>query len=122
MPIIQKLQLKHKIKKFYHIFWKVLDYDHEFKVHTLGYNDLTDVLFDIHEILDGCDYDETDPMTVWLDKLYDQIIKFRDKEPLTLNSILFNICNTKKNGHYELRSYTAPIYKFAQWLYKKGVI
>jgi hypothetical protein len=110
--------LKYQINKFYHIFWEVLDYDCEFKVHNLGYNDLTDVLFDIHEILDGYDYDETDDIVIWLDKLYDQIIKFRDKEPLTLNSILFHICNSK-NG---LRKGTQPIYKLAQWLYKKGVI
>ena len=119
---MQKILLYIKINKFYHIFWEVLDYDHEFKIDNLGYNDLTDVLFDIHEILDGYDYDETDDMVIWLDKLYNQVINFRDKEPLTLNSILFNICNTKKNGHYEFRRGTKPIYKFAQWLYKKGVI
>lgn len=119
---MKNIILKHQINKFYHIFWEVLDYDHEFKIHNLGYNDLTDVLFDIHEILDGYDYAETDDIVIWLNKLYDQSIKLRDKEPLTLNSILFNICNTKKDGHYELRRGTAPIYKFAQWLYKKGVI
>ena len=114
--------LKFQINKFYGIFWEVLDYDYKVTIDTLGYNDLTDVLFDIHEILDGYDYNETDEMVIWLDKLYNQIIKFRDKEPLTLNSILFSICNTKKNGHYELRRGTEPIYKLAQWLYKKGVI
>lgn len=39
-----------------------------------------------------------------------------------LNSILFNICNKKTNGFYEPRPHTAIVYKFAQWLYKKGVI
>lgn len=117
-----KLILLYQINKFYHIFWDVLDYDNEFKIDRLDHNDLTDVLFDIHEVLDGYDYDTTDSMVVWLDKLYNRAIKFRDKEPLTLNSILFNICNTKKSGHYELRPHTKPIYKIAQWLYKKGVI
>ena len=117
-----QILLKRKINKFYNIFWEVLDYNCKPTIHSLGYNDLTDVLFDIHEILDGCDYDQTDSMVIWLDKLYNQILEFRDKEPLSLNSVLFNICNTKKSGHYELRKGTQPIYKLAQWLYKKGVI
>ena len=117
--MLNKLILTHKINQFYHIFWEVLDYDCEPKVDSLGYNDLTDVLFDLHEILDGYDYDETDDMVIWLDKLYASILKFRDREPLTLNSVLFHICNTKKGG---LRRGTKPIYKLAQWLYKKGVI
>ena len=118
----KKAKLSIDINKFYHIFWEVLDYDCEFKVHSLGYNDLTDVLFDIHEVLDGYDYDETDEMVVWLDNLYDQIIKFRDKEPLTLNTVLFNICHMQVNGFYEARPYTALVRKLAEWLYKKGVI
>lgn len=121
--MINKMLLVRKINKFYNIFWEVLEYGYEFNLRSLTYNDLTDVLFDIHEILDGYDYDETDDMVQWLDKLYDQILKFRDKEPLSLNSVLFHICNTKnKKGAYELRRGTLPIYKFAQWLYKKGVI
>lgn len=119
--MLNKIILVHKINKFYQIFWEVLDYGYEFNIHSLGYNDLTDVLFDIHEILDGYDYDETDEMVIWLNKLYDKIIKFRDKSPITLNSILFTICNTKKNGFYELRRGTKPIYKLAQWLYTKGI-
>lgn len=39
-----------------------------------------------------------------------------------LNSILFNICNKKVDGFYQSRPYTKWVYKFAQWLYKKGVI
>jgi hypothetical protein len=117
-----KTILVHKINKFYHIFWEVLDYDCELKVHSLGYNDLSDVLFDIHEILDGYDYDETDEMVVWLDKLYNQVINLRDKSPITLNTVLFNICHMQVNGFYEPRPCTAPVRKFAEWLYKKGVI
>lgn len=39
-----------------------------------------------------------------------------------LNQILFNICNKKVDGFYQPRPHTALVYKFAQYLYKKGVI
>ena len=116
MQIIKKLQLYFSIKKFYKIFG--LD-NFITKLSDMTYNNLNDVIYDINEILCGYDNDE---MCLWLDKLCDNVAWLRDKEPATLNSILFNICNTKKNGYYELRPFTRPIYKFAQWLYKKGVI
>lgn len=119
--MLKKIILVHKINKFYNTFWEVLEYGYEFKVRNLNHNDLSDVLFDIHEILDCYDYDETDDMVVWLDKLYTDILDFRDKSPIDLNKILFHICNTKKNGFYELRRGTKPIYKLAQWLYTKGI-
>lgn len=116
--MLKRLVLCHKINKFYHIFWEVLGYSYEYKVHSLDYNTLHNALFDINEALEAYDDDQTDGMYRWLDKLASQVMDRRDKEPLNLNTILFNICNTK-NG---LRPHTEPIYKFAQWLYKKGII
>lgn len=118
-----KLVLFYKIRKLYNIFGEVLNSNFINKLSDITYDNLGDVLFDINEVRGGyeLEYDE-DEMTTYLNDLYTQIEKFRDKSPLALNSVLFNICNTKKNGFYELRRGTAPIYKLAQYLYKKGVI
>ena len=118
---MNKLLLYIKIRKFYNIFGSVVGANFITKLSDMSVCDVYDVLFDINEALEGYD-DEADEMTIWLNKLQCQILDYCDKEPLTLNSILFNICNTKKNGFYELRRGTKPIYAFAQWLYKKGVI
>jgi hypothetical protein len=120
MLVITKMQLYFKIKKFYKIFGEAIGENFITELSDMTSNNLFDVQFDIQEIIDGYG-DETDK---WIRKLYAQIHKFRYHldYPLTVNHILFKICNTKKNGFYELRKSTAPIYKFAQWLYKKGVI
>ncbi len=117
-----KILLYIKIRKFYKIFGEILNSNFITKLSDMTYDNLNDVVYDINEILCGYDNDETDEMYIWLDKLCDEVAWFRNREPITLNSVLFSICNTKKNGHYELRKGTAPIYKLAQWLYKKGVI
>lgn len=70
-----KLILIHKINKFYHIFWEVLDYS--FEPHISNFDDdfLLQVLYDIDEAIDGYD----DDMTKWLYKLKLQILDCRDK-------------------------------------------
>lgn len=121
--MLNKLVLFLKIRKFYKTFGEVLGSNFITKLSDITDDNLYDVMFDINEVRSGyeLEYDE-DEMTTYLNELYAQVVKFRDKSPLTLNSILFNICNTNKNGFYELRRGTKPIYKLAQWLYKKGVI
>lgn len=117
-----KIILKWQISKFYKIFGFAVGDNFITKLSDMTYDNLNDVIYDLNEILCAYDDNEVDEMYRWLSRLLDEVARFRDKEPLTLNSVLFRICNTKKSGHYELRKGTEPIYKFAQWLYKKGVI
>ena len=113
--MFKKIALFFSIKRFYKIFGEYIGSNFITKLSDMTYDNLNDVVYDLNEALDGYD----DEMCRWLNKLLDEVAKHRDREPMTLNSVLFHICNTKKNG---LRRGTAPIYKFAQWLYKKGVI
>ena len=123
MQIIKKLQLYFNIKKFYKIFGEVVNSNFITKLSDMTDDNVMSVVFDINEVLEGYDHNETDEMCIWLTKLSDKITKFHNYNfQIELNELLFNICNTKKNGFYELRRGTEPIYKFAQWLYKKGVI
>ena len=68
-----KLILIHKINKFYHIFWEVLDYSFEPHISNFDNDFLLQVLYDIDEALDGYD----DDMTKWLYKLKLQILNHR---------------------------------------------
>ena len=123
MSIIKKLHLYFSIKKFYKIFSEVVGANFITELSDMTDDNVMSVAFDIHEVLEGYDYDEADEMFIWLTKLSDKVTTFHNYSfRIQLNELLFNICNTKKHGHYELRPYTTPIYKFAQWLYKKGVI
>lgn len=117
---MNKILLYFKIRKFYNIFGEVVGENFITKLSDMTADNVWDVLFDINEVLD----EETDDMNIWLKKLYAQIheLHYHLTYPLDLNIILFNICNKKVNGFYELRRGTKPIYKLAQWLYKKGVI
>lgn len=117
--MLNKLILVHRINKFYNIFWEVLEYGYEFNIRSLDYDSLSGVLFDIYEVLEAYEYDQADDMVKWLVKLNIQITNFQEKTPIDLNRILFKICNTKD---HKLRRGTKPLYKLAQYLYKKGVI
>lgn len=113
--MLTKIRLFHQIQKFYQIFGEEIGTSFITKLSDMTTDNVHDVLFDISEIREVSDEDP------WLDNLQNQVIKFCYKSPITINTILFNICNTKKHGFYELRRGTKPIYKFAQWLYKKGI-
>lgn len=115
---MNKILLYIKIRKFYNTFGEVLNSHFITKLSDMTADNLQDVLFDIQEVLGAYD-DETEPMTIWLRALFAQIHKFHYhlEFPLTLNTILFNICNKKVNGFHERRPHTELI----QWLYKKGV-
>ena len=113
---MKKLHLYFSIKKFYKTFSDIVGANFITKLSDMTTDNVYSVLFDINEVLD--DYD--DEMTAWLKKLQHQIYNYCEPS-IDLNKILFHICNTKKNGFYELRKGTMPIYKFAVWLYKKGV-
>lgn len=117
---MNKILLYIKIRRFYSVYGEVLGSNFINKLSDMTNDNLFDVMFDINEVVEGYGYEDTED----LEMLYAQIHKFRfHKEyPLTLNTILFNICNKKVNGFHELRRGTKPIYKLAQWLYKKGVI
>lgn len=115
---MRKLILFIQIQQFYKIFGEIVGANFITKLSDLTANNVYDVLFDIQEVLDSYGYDD-----VWLTKLFNKVAKFRDYSfRLALNDLLFNICNRKVRGFYELRPYTKPVYTFAQWLYKKGVI
>lgn len=116
--MLTKVRLFHQIKKFYRIFGEVVGGSFINNLSDMTADNVFDVLFDINEVVD--DYD--DEMTDWLVKLQHQLIHYCNRTPIDFNRILFNICNTKKNGFYELRKGTKLIYKLAQWLYKKGII
>ena len=118
---MNKILLYFKIRKFYNIFGKELGGDFITKLSDMTADNVYDVLFDINEVRGGYDEDE---MMTYLNKLDTSIRKFHYHLvcPIDLNTILFHICNRKVNGFYEARPHTEPIYKLAQWLYKKGVM
>ena len=116
--MLTKIILFYQIRKFYQIFGSVVGENFITKLSDMTAENVHDVLFDINEVAD--DYD--DEMTEWLNKLQHQIYNYCEPSKIDLNTILFNICNTKKNGFYELRKGTKPIYKLACWLYKKGIV
>lgn len=69
----------HNINTFYDIFWEVLTYGYEFNAQShFNYDILNDVVYDINKILDYYEYDETDPIYRWLDRLCDDVARFRD--------------------------------------------
>lgn len=115
--MLKKIHLFHQIKKFYNIFGEVIGENFITKLSDMTTDNVYSVLFDINEVTD--DYD--DEMTEWLNKLQHQIYDYCEPSKIDLNTILFHICNTNKNGFYELRRGTKPFYKLAQWLYKKGI-
>lgn len=120
--MLKKIQLFYQIRKFYNIFGDEVGNNFITKLSDMTTDNVHDVLFDLNEIRDT--YEDgycIDDMGEWLDKLQNQIFHFCYKTPITINSILFHICNTKRHGFYELRPFAKPIYKFAQWLYTKGV-
>ena len=78
--MLNKLILVNRINKFYDIFGEVLNYYCKLTINTINYDTLTDVLFDINEILGGYNSDETDEMYIWLESLESQINNFRDKK------------------------------------------
>lgn len=78
--MLNKLILVNRINKFYDIFGEVLNYYCKLTINTINYDTLTDVLFDINEILSGYDSDETDEMYIWLESLESQINNFSDKK------------------------------------------
>lgn len=78
--MLNKLILVNRINKFYDIFGEVLNYYCKLTINTINYDTLTDVLFDINEILGGYNADETDEMYIWLESLESQINNFRDKK------------------------------------------
>ena len=116
--MLTKIKLFYQIRKFYNIFGDEVGNNFITKLSDVTQDNVYDVLFDINEVFDAYDNDNTDKMTVWINKFRTQIIKFYTKEPITLVDRLLNICTTK-NGR--VRPYTKPIYKLAQYLYKKGV-
>lgn len=116
--MLKKIHLFHQIQKFYNIFGEVIGENFITKLSDMTTDNVYSVLFDINEVLDDCD----DEMTAWLNKLQHQIYDYCEPSYIDLNKILFHICNTKKRGFYELRKGTKPIYKLAQWLYKKGIV
>ena len=112
---MRKLMLYIQIRKFYKTYGVLLGSDFIHKLSDLTSDNLFDVMFDINEVIEGYNYEDTKD----LEMLYAKIHKFRNYSfRIELNELLFNICNTK----HGLRKGTKPIYKFAQWLYKKGVI
>lgn len=78
--MLNKLILVNRINKFYDIFGEVLNYYCKLTINTINYDTLTDVLFDINEILGGYNSDETDEMYIWLESLESQINNFHDKK------------------------------------------
>lgn len=78
--MLNKLILVNRINKFYDIFGEVLNYYCKLTINTINYDTLTDVLFDINEILGGYNSDETDEMYIWLESLESQINNFRGKK------------------------------------------
>jgi hypothetical protein len=111
--MLNKLILFIQIKQFYKVFGEIVGSNFITELSDITHDNLYDVMFDINEVLDTYGYDD-----VWLTKLFNRVAKFSDH---SFNDLLFNICNKKVHGFYELRPYTKPVYKLAQWLYKKGV-
>jgi hypothetical protein len=92
-----KLVLFFKIHKFYNTFGEVVGSNFITKLSDMTVDNLFDVMFDINEVVEGYDHEDTED----LEMLYAQIHEFR---------------------YHEFRKGTAPIYKLAQYLYKKGGI
>ena len=74
--MLNKLILVNRINKFYDIFGEVLNYYCKLTINTINYDTLTDVLFDINEVLEAqanCFCEEVYALDVWLNKLYTKI-------------------------------------------------
>lgn len=82
---MKKILLYFKIRKFYKIFGEYIGSNFITKLSDMTYDNLYDVLFDINEVIG----DEADEMHIWLDRLANDVVCFRNKKEVQNNGITF---------------------------------